>query len=253
MTALQQSLSRVSPIELSLVVLILTLAGFLQGVSGFGFGLTVMGLLPLVISVQQTQAAVTVLNVAVCILNVAVTFRHFHWRGVTSLMLGTWVGVPLGFWFLASLPSDAVKRWLGAALLAMVLFDFYLVRHRGLRYPHGTAFWIGLAGGNLGGAFNIGGPPLVAWIYARDWSKERIVATLSVIFLTTGLIRLSLLAGTSQIDSQVRTIFGWALVPMLLGLLAGHRLLTRVSQRLLRNSVYIVLGVLGLGYVAGLI
>lgn len=241
-----------SSTELLYVVLILTLAGFLQGVSGFGFGLTVMGLLPLVIPVQQTQAAVTVLNVAVCVLNVAVTFRHFQWRGALSLMLGAWAGVPLGFWFLTSLPSDAVKRWLGAALLVMVLFDFYLVRHRGLHYPDGSAFWIGFAGGNLGGAFNIGGPPLVAYIYARDWSKERIVATLSLIFLTTGLIRLSFLAGTSQIDAQVRTLFVWSVAPMLVGLLLGHRLLTRVSQHVLRNSVYVVLGILGICYLAGL-
>lgn len=241
-----------SPTELLPVVLILTLAGFLQGVSWFGFGLTVMGLLPLFVPVQQTQAAVTVLNVAVCVLNVAVTFRHFDWRGATSLMLGAWAGVPLGFWFLTSLPSESVKRWLGAALLGMVLFDFYLVRHRGLRYPAGSAFWIGFAGGNLGGAFNIGGPPLVAYIYARDWPKERIVATLSVAFLTTGLIRLTLLTGTAQIDQGVRTICIWSVAPMLLGLLLGHRLLTRVPPHLLRNSVYVVLGILGICYLAGL-
>lgn len=56
-----------SSAELVFVVLTLTLAGFLQGVSGFGFGLAVMGLLPLVIPVQHTQAAVTVLNVVVCV------------------------------------------------------------------------------------------------------------------------------------------------------------------------------------------
>lgn len=167
-------------------------------------------------------------------------------------MSGACVGVPLGFWFLTSLPADTVKRWLGAVLLVMVLFDFHLVRHRGLHYPDGSAFWVGFAGGNLGGAFNIGGPPLVAWIYARDWSKERIVATLSVSFLATGLIRLALLAGTSQIDAQVRTMFVWSVGPMLVGLLLGHRLLRRVSQQLLRNSVYVVLGIIGLCYLAGL-
>jgi uncharacterized protein len=239
-----------SPAELAFVVAGLTLAGFLQGLSGFGFGLSAMALLPLVLNLSETQAIVTLVNIVVCIANAAALWRHFHWSGVTGLMLGAWIGVPLGFTVLTQLPGDQVRQWLGAALCLMVAFEG-LFGHRAWRYPPWTQPIVGVASGALSGAFNIGGPPLVAYMYSQPWTKQRIVASLSVVFLSSGLIRTALLAQAHYLTPLVWQAAAWATGPMIVALLLGNRLLDRVPQRALRLAVYGVLFLLGVRYLLG--
>lgn len=236
--------------ELALVVAALTLAGFLQGLSGFGFGLTAMALVPLVLDLRETQAVVTVVNLLVCVVNAAALWRHFEWRAVAGLLLGAWLGVPLGFFLLTRLPAEHVRQCLGAVLCAMVLFDGLLGR-RAWRYPIWTQPAIGLASGALGGAFNIGGPPLVAYMYSQPWTKQRIVASLSVIFLTSGIIRTGLLAGSNYLTPTIWRAAFWSMPPIVVALLLGNRLLDRVPQHGLRTAVYVILFLLGVRYLLG--
>jgi uncharacterized protein len=237
-----------TPGVLTGVVLTLTLAGFLQGLSGFGFGLTAMALLPLVLDLTEAQAVITVVNLVVCVVNAVALWRHFAWSGCTGLLLGAWVGVPIGFLFLTRLPGDQVRRWLGVALCGLVLFELLFGR-RAWRYPAWTQPVVGLASGALGGAFNIGGPPLVAYMYSQPWTKQRIVASLSVVFLSSGLIRTGLLVQGNYLTPLVWQAAAWSVVPMVLALLYGNQLLQHVPQARLRTAVYAVLLFLGGQYV----
>lgn len=222
---------------LVLTVASLALAGFIQGLTGFGFGLTAMSLLPLVISVEDTHAIVTLISVAATLTNLWVTVRHFEWAGSRGLMIGSCLGVPLGFWGLAGLPDDKVIRYLGATVAAMVLFDMLASRRKGLRYPDWAGFWLGLVSGGISGAFNVGGPILVAYLYSRDWSKQRNVSTLSAIFLTSGLIRLALLSAAEYWRPTTLLPSAWALGPTIGAILLGNRLLRRVPQERLKQGV----------------
>lgn len=235
---------------LAYVVAGLTLAGFLQGLSGFGFGLTAMALLPLVLDFRDSQATVTVVNLVVCTANAAVLWRSVVWSKMLGLLVGAWVGVPLGFQLLTQLPGDQVRQWLGAALCLMVGFELAF-GHREWRYPAWTQPAVGLASGALGGAFNIGGPPLVAYMYSQPWSKQQIVASLSVVFLSSGVIRTTLLAQAHQLTPTVWQAFLWSTPPMIAALLFGNRLLHHVPQRAMRIAVYTVLLGLGVRYLLG--
>lgn len=232
------------------VVAVLTLAGFLQGLSGFGFGLTAMALLPLVLDLPDAQAVITVVNLPVCLINAAALWRHFSWTGCTGVMVGAWIGVPLGFQFLTRLPAEQVRQWLGLALCGLVLFEF-LPGRRAWPYPVWSQPLVGLASGALGGAFNIGGPPVVAYAYSQPWTNQRIVASLSVIFLSSGIIRMVLLARSDYLTPVVWQAAFWSAAPMVFALLLGHRLLARVPQAQLRAAVYAVLLFLGGRYLLG--
>jgi uncharacterized membrane protein YfcA len=237
--------------ELAYVVTGLTLAGFLQGLSGFGFGLIAMALLPMVLDLADTQAVVTVVSLVVCTANAVTLWRHFLWTGTAVLLISVGVGVPIGFALLTQLPADTVRRWLGGALCFMVGFEASF-GGRAWRYPAWTQPLVGLAGGALAGAFNIGGPPLVAYLYSQPWSKQRIAATLSVLFVGCGLVRLSLLAQANELTPIAWRAAVWSVAPMTLALLAGNRLLDRIPQRALRFAVYAVLLALGVYYLVGL-
>jgi uncharacterized membrane protein YfcA len=230
---------------LLLVVAVLTLAGFVQGLTGFGFGMTAMSLLPSILGLVAAQAVVTITSTAACLLMAAVTLRDVPWSSLRWLWPGTVAGVPLGFSLLESLPRTLVTRVLGLLLCSMVLFEFVVTRRTSWRWPRWLEPLVGLASGTLTGAFNIGGPPLIAYIYSQPWSKEQHVAGITVVFLSGGLVRVGLLLSYNELPDEAWTSACWALAPMLVAIVCGNRLLRRIPQRQLRAGVFTVLFLLG--------
>ncbi|HWA99093.1 MAG TPA: sulfite exporter TauE/SafE family protein [Pirellulales bacterium] len=223
----------------------LALAGFVQGLTGFGFGLIAMGLLPLFLGLGEAQAIVTLTGIAGCVTMLGVTLAHVRWSNVVHLWIGSMLGVPLGFWVLTSLPQPVVMRLLGLTICLLVVFEIVITRRYAVRLPDWTGWGVGLASGALTGAFNIGGPPLVAYIFGRPWTKEQHVATLSAVFMSSSIIRVVLLLTHHDIDRQTWIASAWAVGPMLVAIVVGNRLLKYVSQQQLRTGVYITLLALG--------
>ena len=82
---------------LAWTVVVLALAGFVQGLTGFGFGMVAMGLLPLVIGLEQALAVATLAGLATTLTTTGLTLKHLHWPSTGALWFGTVVGVPVGF------------------------------------------------------------------------------------------------------------------------------------------------------------
>lgn len=233
---------------LLLVIAVLALAGFVQGLTGFGFGMTAMSLLPSIMGLVTAQAVVTLTSTAACLLMAAVTLRDVPWSNLRWLWLGTVAGVPLGFSLIESLPRGIVTRVLGLLLCSVVVFEFLMARRTSWRWPRWLEPLVGLASGTLTGAFNIGGPPLIAYIYSQPWSKEKHVAGITAVFLSGGLIRVALLLSYNELPSEAWSSAGWALAPMMAAIVFGNRLLRRIPQKQLRAGVFVVLFVLGSRY-----
>lgn len=231
-----------------LAISVLALAGFVQGLTGFGFGLVAMALLPMVLGLGETQAVVTLSSMAATLTMTGITLRHVQWSSVWHLWLGSAMGIPVGFALLTLLPQPLLIRFLGLAICLMVLFEFLVTRRYQVQFPVWMGWGVGLLSGTLSGAFNIGGPPMVAYIYNRPWSKEEQVATLTAVFVGTGVLRLALLLASHQLSKEIWTLTGLAVLPMAVAIVCGNRLLKYASQQRLRTVIYLALLALGLHY-----
>jgi uncharacterized membrane protein YfcA len=227
---------------------VLALAGFTQGLTGFGFGLTAMGLLPRVLSLDESQTVVTLTSIAACLAMALMTFRQVQWSCVGRLWLGSAAGVPLGFLLLTALPPSPALRVLGLCICLLVVFEAIIMRHYKVHFPPWSIWLIGLASGMLSGAFNIGGPPLVVYVFDHPWPKEQKVATLSALFLSGGVIRLLLLVWHDRIHADNMTAAAAAIGPIWAAIFCGNRLLRFVSQPQLRIGVHTALFLLGMHY-----
>ena len=85
----------------------LTCAGFVQGLTGFGFGLVSMSLLPLVIGIKQAAAISTIFSLLATVTTFIRHYRDYNWRLGLLFIASMCVGVPIGVYFL-----DRSSEWL---------------------------------------------------------------------------------------------------------------------------------------------
>lgn len=233
--------------HLSLVVSVLTLAGFVQGLTGFGFGLVAMALLPSILDFHLASLLVALFTVPVSLLNFYDNRKHYQWRRGLLLIASMSCGVPCGVYLMVSAPKELLLRLLGALLIGFALNET-LLSNRRFQMPSWLGFPIGISSGVLGGAFNMGGPPCVAYLYSRPWPKEEIVALLQVVFLISASLRLVLFKAHGIVPPTTAELMLWSALPVMAAVFFGCRLFRVVEQETLRLGVFLFLGVMGVKY-----
>ncbi len=241
---------------LLLTVATLALAGFVQSLTGFGFGLVAMALLPLFLPFKEAYFIIIIPNLVVCAINFAANYRHFQWRQGLGLLIGSCLAVPLGFCAMMNMKSDWLMFGLGVLICVFAASELLMSKSRPLKLPEGMGWPTGLASGALSGAFNMGGPPAVAYVYSQVWTKEHIVALLQLVFGTSSIIRLCLMAfwpkegqGVGMITARLLFISLLAILPLLATIYAGNHVLRKIKREHLRVMVFVFLLAIGIKYI----
>lgn len=234
---------------LLLTLVTIMLSAFVQSVTGFGFGLVAMALLPLFHDFKSAYFILIVPNLVLCTVNFALNFRSFQWRQGVWLLVGSCLATPLGFWLMASLKSDYLLRGLGVLICIFSASEVLMSKTRPLKIPERFGLPLGLASGALSGAFNMGGPPAIAYVYSQTWAKEHIVALLQLVFGVSTAIRLAIMQSTDAMTPQLWRLSAWSIVPLLAAVFVGNRVLRRLQHQHLRLVVFVFLFVIGVKYV----
>ena len=240
---------------LILVALIMATASFVQSVSGFGMAIVAVALLPLVMDLKDAIALVAVFNLFVSTLTLFWNRSGFSWKIARPLVIGMIIGIPIGFFFLHSTDSTVLIRILGGILILIAISDTILARKHHYSLPAWSAWPFAIFGGVIGGAFNVGGPPIVAYTYSQKWSKIQIVAALQVVFLIAGFFRNGLMVAR-DLTTSGKTDWSWNLainflvaVPLaILAVYLGKRCLDRIPQSTLRATVFAFIFIMGAKY-----
>ncbi len=230
-------------------------AAFVQSVSGFGMAIVAVALLPLVMDLKDAIALIAVFNLFVSTLTLFWNRSGFSWSIARPLVIGMIVGIPVGYYFLQNTDSTILIRVLGIVLILIAISDTILARKHHYSLPTWSAWPFAIFGGVIGGAFNVGGPPIVAYTYSQSWSKTQIVATLQIVFLIAGFFRNGLMI-SHDLTTSGRTDWSWALatnllasIPLaILAIWMGKKCLDRIPQSILRATVFTFIFIMGTKY-----
>ena len=223
-----------------LVSLIFLLAGFTQGLSGFGSALVAMPLLVMFIDIKKA--------IPLCILNgLIITFfltlqlrNHIDWRKIMPLFIGCLPGIYVGVTFLKKANSHIIEILLGVILVVYALYSL-IFRPKPRRISSSWSYLAGFASGAIGGAFSAGGPPTIIYTSLTDWSKDDIKATLTGFFFITGLIIAVAHAISGLTSIVVLRYFSASILFVLLGVYAGSLCYNRTNKE---AYIRIILGLL---------
>ncbi len=220
--------------------------GFLQGAVGFGLGLFSVPLLLTVGFPIPIVLAMVAIGTVVQAASGVHRLRHsVPWRTVWFALAVRACSMAAGIWVvrvLTDYPVESLKFWIGAVMAALVALQAWwqpLPRPRLHAGWNLTAF---LASGFTGGLCSMGGPPLVLWVMAHDWSTERTRGFLFASFMCLVPVQLTLLYLTFGQDTLRGALMGLALSPAVLaGSLVGLRVGGRFSKSLLRKLAFALL------------
>ncbi len=237
--------------EYLIVAAIIALAAFTQGALGFAFGQVSMCLLPLVMS-----SKVAVPLVAVCLLpNVVLILwqcrRAVRFRDVRLMVPGLLVAVPLGVYVLSALPDEVIRRIIGGLVMLTAVHMLFGREGGRARVHPAWAVAAGAGTGALGGAFNVGGAPMLFYFLAHDWDKDRIKGNFALLGTINIISRLLLYRFDPMLDRPLLTdAILTGCLPLLAVVVAatllGSLVYRLMDQVLFRRLVLVVLILLGL-------
>jgi hypothetical protein len=224
---------------------IVLFASFLAGLFGFGFGIVATALLSLTLPLAH---AANLVNLASPFVTASLFWQlraHVDRRAVLRISPWLALGVIGGVFALTAIDGRTLVRVLGAFVVAVSLWN---LAAKPLRVPEttlGDAIAGGLSG-LFGGAFNSGGPPLIAYVYSRPGTADQLKATLQALFLVSTFARMAFASAQGVMESSVVMEAALATPFAVGGQYAGHALSSRLSGERFRRLAWAGLLALGL-------
>jgi uncharacterized membrane protein YfcA len=217
-------------------------AGFVQGLSGFGYSLTAMSLWVWTIE-PQLAAVLAVFGALTGQIIAAVTVRRgFNAAHVLPFLLGGLAGLPLGVYVLPRLDVPMFKALLGLFLVVVCPLMFFADRLPRLTHGGRAAdAAAGAAGGFMGALGGASGVIPTLWCTLRGFEKSVQRAVIQNFNLAMLAITFSTYVATGIATREMIPLFAVVAPAMLIPSLLGARLYSRISDTGFRK---VVLGLL---------
>ncbi len=222
-------------------------AGFVQGLSGFAFGLVAMTVWVWTISPQIAGPLVVFGSLVGQLLSLGSFRRSFHWPRLWPFVLGGCIGTPIGVWMLHYVDATQFKLAVGLILVAycplMLVIGAAPCVTTGGRLADGG---VGLVGGVMGGLGGLNGPAPTLWCSLRGWSRDEQRAVFQTFSLCMQALTLAIYAASGLITPQTLRLFAIVAPAMVVPTLIGVRMYARFSEAGFRQLVLILLSVSGM-------
>lgn len=203
------------------LLLLAAIAAYMQTLTGFAFGLIMMGGIGLTGVIPLREAAILV---SVLVIVNALQVLRRGWRDIAMAefaptILSSLVFLLVGYWLLGILLAASL-HWLKLVLGAVIVLSSLqlLLKPAPLekRSSTGSFVFFGAIAGLMGGLFSTAGPPLVYHLYRQPLKAQAVRETLVAVFAINALIRLLTVAAAGNMPSAN---FWWSLttIPVVIG------------------------------------
>lgn len=225
--------------------LIVGAAALVQSLTGFGFAMVSVSLLPIFMELKLAVPLAIAVNLFG---NIFLWWYHrasFEWSRIEPLAIAALITIPVGVLGLQYVPEHLALQLLGALVISYVIYSGLQLSLPDLTgRPWAYAF--GAASGVLTGAFNTGGPPIVIYANCNQWSPQQVKSNMAGVFCVTSLVAIATHCWQGHFDRDLITQVGYASPFFITGLGLGTWLSNYINAASFRQVVLGILGILGL-------
>jgi len=208
--------------------------------AGFGGALTTMPLITLLLPLKMAAPMSVIVGTATALYAIWLSRRETDWKSAIVLILFSFAGIPIGLYALAYLPDHIMKIGLGAFLILYSFYSLFIPR-----LPVYDKAWIavpmGAIAGALGSAFSTNGPPVVIYGMLRNLGPAAFRGTLNAFFTANNVAIIGGLATSGILTISTVKLVLFCIPTMILGSLVGQYVHKRISVKIFRIIVFLLL------------
>lgn len=236
-------LLQLTSLQVVLAIIIIFSAYTVKGLSGFGSGLIAIPLLAFMFPLTFIVPVLGLLSYSGTILQSIHLRKQVVWRDMLPLVPFSMLGIFIAIWLLVNLDANKLVMALGVFVLMYSVYSLLpLTIHAGSRK---WAIVAGCGGGMVGALFGTGGPFYVVYLKMRQLNKNQFRATIAMIFLVDGGVRMTGYALNGLFTPQVLWLVATLLPVLFLGMYTGHHLHIKIDQQRFNQVISILLMVSG--------
>ena len=230
--------------ELVLCIVILFVAYVIKGLSGFGSGLVAIPLLAFFLPLPFIVPVLALLSYTGTVYQSVTYRRDVVWRDLWPLLPFSLVGITIALWLLVNADVTVLTFMLGVFIFCYAVYSLL---------PHdiksGSRFWAVPAGGFaglIGALFGTGGPFYVLYLKMRKVTKQQFRATITMIFLVDGGIRISGYFYSDLFTIKMLVLALLLLPVLMLAMYVGQHIHIKINDRRFNQVVSTLLLMSGL-------
>ncbi|AHV94893.1 sulfite exporter TauE/SafE family protein [Bordetella holmesii 30539] len=235
-----------------LFLLAVALATYAQTMTGFAFGLVLLGLSSLaglapLPDMSNTVSILTLINALVAI---GRNRPQVNWALLRPALISSLVGVALGVAALDLIHGrlSVILQWLLGLTILVCAFMLVMQARQLAQISSRRVFLsFGLVSGLLGGLFSSAGPPMVYQLYRQPLPLAVIHNSLLVLFAANAVVRLSLVTWQGSIHVNTLWMSLEALPVVVILTMLVRRFASAHAIRSVKRMVFVLLIAAGLG------
>lgn len=236
-------MSALTPLEMAYCILVLVASYALRGSTGFG-GFAAMPLLALVIPMKLLVPVWTLLTISSSATLFGKDRRHVSMSMILRILPSCSLGIAAGLYLFTVLDAALLARGLGVLVTAYGLYVLWQMRKGPVagHAPRGLATAASFMAGAVGTVFGTMASIFFAiYMDALRVTKDQFRGTLAALMMTLAVIRGLGYFAVGEFGRESLLLFAAALPFMLLGIFAGDRIHSGMSDNTFRRVVCVIL------------
>ncbi len=227
-------------------------AGITQGLTSFGFALIAVPFLSMLVPITEVVPVVVILCLGTNLIMLSQTFRRIEFRKISILVVSSLFAAPLGTLALIYIAPNTIKTVVGVVIILVSC-----VMLMGMRFPIRSEkiviVQIGILSGFLNGSISMSGPPVALFMSNRNEDKRVFRANITIHMTILNIFTIGAFIVSGVLTRKVLDYSVWLIPAMIVGVLIGGLLDTKINQKLFKTIALCLMLVSGVWTLIGVV
>lgn len=224
--------------------LIVFIAYFVEGLTGFGSAILAMPFVLMLTSLAIGRFTISLLGAFVSSYIILISYKDIIWKQYFRILLFVLPGIPLGMLLFEKLSESTMKKILTVFMIFVAIRGLYICYWKnslGKPLHKYILNFLLFLGGCVHGAFTTGGPLVVVYASEAIPQKGNFRATLSMLWLTLSTIIVLQAISQNYISRQVLVLSVCTMPFVICGAILGNYAHHKIANAIFNKIVYFIL------------
>lgn len=229
------------------IFLLCIMSAFIFRVTGFGFGIVIMTMLPYLMPSYGEATALSGLLALSMSIFVSIRMRKYvTWKRLLPILCTFALISCIAIFLLKRMDDVLLRKILGVALVIISIYFNFLSDRIHFKTTMPYQIGAGVVSGVMGGFFGMQGPPAVLFFVSSEADKEHYLAMLQHYLLLGNIIMAIVRWQNGFVTKTVCLDYLYGIGGVAIGAMIGAYVFNKIPNRIFKYIVYSFIGISGI-------